>query len=86
MKPFSTTIMNILDYSDFLTWIAIIALVILTTRTAMWINRMLIYRAHRKALDQLRRTAMLSESRLEMQPDTSGVPMSAQRSEDVERF
>lgn len=79
--------MNILDYSDLLMWIAIIALVILTTRTALWINRMLTYRAHRKALDELRRSAMLTESRLEVQPDTTGVPMSAHhRSEHIERF
>lgn len=78
--------MNILDYTDLLMWIAIIALVVLTTRTAMWLNRFFIYRAHRKALDHLRRSAMMSERHYEMQTQMSNVRTSDETAKNVERF
>ncbi|MCM1163058.1 MAG: hypothetical protein NC339_02235 [Muribaculaceae bacterium] len=53
--------MNILDTHDFLMWGAVIALVLLATLTGMWLNRFFTYRAHRRALAELRRRALMAE-------------------------
>lgn len=47
---------------DIMTWGVIIALVILTTMTGVWLNRFFTYRAHRRALAELRRRAMAQAS------------------------
>lgn len=53
--------MNILAYTDLLMWLAIVALVVLTVRTAMMVNKFFIHRANRRALAELRKAAMMSE-------------------------
>ncbi len=54
---------------DIMTWGVIIALVLLTTMTGMWLNRFFTYRAHRRALAELRRRALASApSRTDAQP------------------
>ncbi len=52
--------MNPLDFHELLLWSTIIAIVILAVITGRWINRFLTYRAHRRALDELRRRAIES--------------------------
>lgn len=53
--------MNILDTRELLMWGAIIALVLLASATGMWLNRYFTHRAHRRALDELRRRALMAE-------------------------
>lgn len=47
--------MTPIEPREFLTWIAIIAIIALAATTGMLINRFLIHRAHRRALNELRR-------------------------------
>ncbi len=60
--------MNPLDLHDLLLWSAVVALVVLAVITGRWLNRFLTYRAHRRALDELRRRA------LESHPGVADVP------------
>ena len=60
--------MNILDYQDLMMWGVIIALVVLATMTGMWLNRFFTHRAHRRAIAELRRRAMMAESGLGVEP------------------
>ncbi|MCM1521793.1 MAG: hypothetical protein NC039_03970 [Muribaculaceae bacterium] len=53
--------MNILDSHDLLMWGVVIALVILASLTGMWLNRFFTHRAHRRALAELRRRAVMAE-------------------------
>ena len=46
--------MNILDTHDLLMWGIIIASVLLATLAGMWLNRLMTYRAHRRALAAMR--------------------------------
>ncbi|GEM_PF-1970151 len=66
--------MNILDYQDLMMWGVIIALVVLATMTGMWLNRFFTHRAHRRAIAELRRRAMMAESGLGVEP--RGMPVS----------
>lgn len=54
------TIMNPLEMQEILFWSTIIAIVALTVITGRMINRFLTYRAHRRALAELRRRALSS--------------------------
>ena len=47
--------MTPLEPREILLWIAIIAIIALAATTGMLINRFFIHRAHRRALDDLRR-------------------------------
>ena len=64
--------MNPLDLHDILLWVVIISLVVLATVTGMYINRMFMHRAHRRALQELRRRTLgtPSSSQEEMEPHT----------------
>ena len=52
--------MNILSLIGFPKWTIVIALVVLTTRAAILINRFFNHRSHRKAIEYLKRSASLS--------------------------
>lgn len=62
--------MNILDYNDLMMWGVIIALVVLATMTGMWLNR---FFTHRRAIAELRRRALMTESHLGMEPERATV-------------
>ncbi len=47
--------MSPLEPREILLWIAIVAIIALAATTGMLINRFFIHRAHRRALDELRR-------------------------------
>ncbi len=66
-------VMKPLEIQEILLWSTIIALVVLTVVTGRYINRMLTYRAHRRALDELRRRALESQpvSETAMAPATA---------------
>lgn len=51
-----------IDERTFFLWIGIVALVALVSVTGMIINRYFTYRAHRRALDELRRQRMATQS------------------------
>ena len=61
--------MNILDYNDLMMWGVIIALVVLATMTGMWLNRFFTHRA----IAELRRRALMTESHLGMEPERATV-------------
>ncbi len=58
--PHTLCVMNPLDLHELLLWTAIVAVVLLSVITGRYINRFLTYRAHRRALDELRRRAIES--------------------------
>lgn len=49
-------------------WGVVIALVLLATLTGMWLNKFFTYRAHRRALAELHRRAMMSEKSINAEP------------------
>ncbi|MDE6557032.1 MAG: hypothetical protein K2K55_08740 [Duncaniella sp.] len=50
--------MQFISQNEFFLWLAIAAMVLMVSLTGMYINRFMMYRAHRRALDELRRRAL----------------------------
>lgn len=64
--------MELLDERTLIIWLVIVALVAIVSLTGMFLNRFFIYRAHRKALEELAQQKKLSRCRVLVQGSEHG--------------